>query len=95
MNAETRAKYRNAPVTQYIDCALNPVYTPMPWPPLKNTMEPFVSVKPEHLKDLLDAADDRDRYLALLKEIDLRLQGRQNYWVDEIKEIVTQALKEA
>jgi len=43
----------------------------------------------------LDAADDRDRYLALLKEIDLRLQGRQNYWVDEIKEIVTQALKEA
>ena len=67
----------------------------MPWPPLKNTMEPFVSVKPEHLKDLLDAADDRDRYLALLKEIDLRLQGRQNYWVDEIKEIVTQALKEA
>ena len=69
MNAETRAKYRNAPVTQYIDCALNPVYTPMPWPPLKNTMEPFVSVKPEHLKDLLDAADDRDRYLALLQEI--------------------------
>jgi hypothetical protein len=38
---------------------------------------------------------ERDKYRNALDAIDLRLQGRQNYWIDEIKEIVTQAQKDA